>query len=115
MPAMQLKSKQVPGEAAGGERKGPGTAVQWSPDREPRGGIQVDVGGWEQCLRKAGPMGRRWPSPPRAGGRSASCAAPDLLHSVCARGRPAPLLPAVAQRWEQSGAAPACWLGLQHP
>lgn len=31
---MQLKSKQLPTEAAGGERKGPGRAVQWPPNQE---------------------------------------------------------------------------------
>lgn len=41
---MQLKSKQVPTEAADGERKGLGRAVQWEPDQEkvPR---WVSVGG----------------------------------------------------------------------
>lgn len=31
---MQMKSKQVPTEAAHGERKGPGRAVQWASDQK---------------------------------------------------------------------------------
>lgn len=60
-------------------------------------------------------MGCWWPSPRGAGGQSASRAAPDLLRSTRARGGLAPILPAAARRWEQSGAGPACGRGSAIP
>lgn len=93
--------------------------MQWSPDQEPVStakrrypggcgllGAASDEGMSHEGLVAITSLGRR---------QVCQLCRPDLLHSVCAQGSLALLLPAAAQCREQSRAAPACQLVLYHP